>query len=184
MKVSASGLIVKGEVQATSGTIGGFKIGSDSLTYNDLGYGDTNKNYGVYIGQSGIQLGKNFKVDTAGNVSASNMVLSGTLTVGGTQITAARLGQGALAGYNWENGSYGGTTPKQYTLGAAGGYYGGTSGSSPPGSFYAGSLYAVNSMEVFGSGTLRCRGSFVYKGTYASWKTATVGGTTINYLGY
>lgn len=183
MKITASGLIVNGEVNAKSGTIGGFTIGQNALTYNDLNYGDTNKNYGAYIGQSGIQLGKNFKVDNAGNVSATNMVLSGTLTVGGTQITAARLGQGALAGYDWQNGSYGGTTPAQYSLGGAAGYYGGASGSSPPGNFYAGSFHAMSTLEVFGSGSLRCRGAFYLGGTNARWQTATIDGTTINYVG-
>ena len=80
--------------------IGGFDIGANALTYNGLNWGDTSKNYGAYIGQSGIQLGKRFKVDNAGNVSATNMTLTGTLTIGGSTITAEALRQGAQQSYN------------------------------------------------------------------------------------
>ena len=100
MRISASGLWLKGQIEASSGKIGGFDIGANALTYNGLNWGDTSKNYGAYIGQSGIQLGKNFKVDNAGNVSATNMTLTGTLTIGGSTITADALRQGAQQSYN------------------------------------------------------------------------------------
>ena len=81
-------------------------------------WGDTSKNYGAYIGQSGIQLGKNFKVDNAGNVTAnnvnaSNMKLTGTLTIGDSTISAndLRLGaQRANSGYSDWNSAYGWTS--------------------------------------------------------------------------
>lgn len=120
MRVSASGLMVKGEVQATSGKIGGFTIGSSAI-YNNLSKFGGTQTSGVYLGTDGIQLGQNFKVDTTGNVSAVNMTLSGNLTVGGEQIEAARLRQGASDGYSWSRGSYGGMTPANYALGGAGG---------------------------------------------------------------
>lgn len=101
MKITASGLEVYGKVTATSGDIGGFKIGAYDLKYNDLDYGSANKNYGIYIGQRGIQLGKDFRVDNSGNVTASNLSLKGTLTFlnsdgswAGT-MSAADLRQGA-----------------------------------------------------------------------------------------
>ena len=187
MKVSATGLIVRGEVQATSGTIGGFSIGSNALTYNGLDFGDTNKNYGAYIGQSGIQLGKNFKVDNGGNVSATNMVLTGTLTIGGTQITAAQLGKGALDGYNWSNASYSGSTRASYALGGAGGGYSfnrAQSSSTPVGSFYGNTIGAFSALNVYQGATLRCYGRF-YKGNIElTLKTKTIDGETIYYLGY
>lgn len=118
MRISASGLWLKGQIEASSGKIGGFDIGSTALQYNGLNFGDTSKNKGAYIGQSGIQLGKNFKVDNAGNVTAnnvnaSNMKLTGTLTIGDSTISAndLRLGaQRANSGYSDWNSAYGWTS--------------------------------------------------------------------------
>lgn len=110
MKVTASGLTIKGVVEATGGTIGGFAIGSNALQYNDLDWGDTSKNYGVYIGRSGIQLGQNFSVNNSGAVTAKKLTLRGNITflnndgsVAGT-MSAANLRSGAASAYN--NGSY------------------------------------------------------------------------------
>lgn len=121
MRISASGLWVKGQIEATSGKIGGFDIGTNALSYNGLTWGDTSRNYGAYIGQSGIQLGKNFKVDNGGNVTASNMTLSGTLNIGGQAITADALRQGAQQSYN-NYGSWNGTTS---TVNSNGSYWSG-----------------------------------------------------------
>ena len=128
MRISASGLWLKGQIEASSGKIGGFDIGSTALQYNGLNFGDTSKNKGAYIGQSGIQLGKNFKVDNAGNVTAnnvnaSNMKLTGTLTIGDSTISAndLRLGaQRANSGYSDWNSAYGWTSNNgSYATGGA-----------------------------------------------------------------
>ena len=50
---------------------------------------------GVYLGTDGIRLGKNFTVTPQGNVTANNMVLTGTLRLGDSTITANNLRQGA-----------------------------------------------------------------------------------------
>lgn len=68
-----------------------------------------------------IQIGSGFSVDEFGNMKANNATLSGTLIVGGSQITAGTLRSGANSGYQWANGSYGGTSPWQYSL-TGGGY--------------------------------------------------------------
>ena len=94
MRVSASGLSVTGEIKATSGKIGNFNISATAIWNNIDRFGGTQSS-GVYIGTNGIQLGQNFKVDSSGNVTASNMVLSGRLTVGGAVITAEDLRMGA-----------------------------------------------------------------------------------------
>lgn len=113
MKVSASGLEVTGKITATSGYIGsasqGFTIGSRSIYNGMTALTDTTHN-GIYIGVDGIALGKGkFKVDSSGNVSATNMTLSGTLTIGGRQISASDLYTGASqAASNY--GSWNGTT--------------------------------------------------------------------------
>lgn len=91
LKADKNGLEVKGVIRATSGEIGGFKITSNSLTYNNHTWGGTNSN-GIYIGPSGIQLGKNFKVDSAGNLSAASGTFSGNVYAGNIQY-------GGSAGY-------------------------------------------------------------------------------------
>ena len=91
LKADKNGLEVKGVIRATSGEIGGFKITSNSLTYNNQTWGGTNST-GIYIGPSGIQLGKNFKVDSAGNLSAASGTFSGNVYAGNIQY-------GGSAGY-------------------------------------------------------------------------------------
>lgn len=84
LKADKNGLEVKGVIRATSGEIGGFEITSNSLTYNNQTWGGTNTN-GIYIGPSGIQLGKNFKVDSSGNLTAASGTFSGYVRAGNIQ---------------------------------------------------------------------------------------------------
>ena len=84
LKADKNGLEVKGVIRATSGEIGGLKITSNSLTYNNQTWGGTNST-GIYIGPSGIQLGNNFKVDSAGNLSAASGTFSGNVYAGNIQ---------------------------------------------------------------------------------------------------
>lgn len=72
--VDRNGAKVEGEIRATSGKIGGFDIQADYLSYNGQTWGGTNT-WGCYIGSSGIQLGKNFKVDMSGNLEAASATL-------------------------------------------------------------------------------------------------------------
>lgn len=90
-----------------------------------------------------------------GNVSAVNMKLTGTLTVGGSTITADKLRQGASSGYDWSSGgSYGGYSSKSaYALsGASSGisYNKATKqGTSEyPSWFTAGTLHASNGVSA------------------------------------
>lgn len=81
LKASKAGLEVYGKITATSGQIGGFAIESNFLSYNNQTWGGTNST-GVYIGPSGIQLGKNFKVDAAGNLTAVSGIFTGSVNAG------------------------------------------------------------------------------------------------------
>lgn len=81
LKATKNGLEVYGKVTATSGKIGGFDITSNSLSYNNQDWGGTNTT-GIYIGPSGIQLGKNFKVDSNGNLTAASGTFSGYVKAG------------------------------------------------------------------------------------------------------
>lgn len=131
MKITASGLIVNGEVNANSGTIGGFTIGASAIYNNISQFGGTQTS-GVYVGTDGIQLGQNFKVNSSGSVTASSLALKGTITflnADGTSagtLSAADLRTGAYQAAN-NYGSWNDTTascsPGGYCYGGAGGGY-------------------------------------------------------------
>ncbi len=91
LKCDSSGLTVAGNVAGTSGTIGGFTISASALYTNNMSTISSTQTNGVHLSSQGIKLGQNFMVDSAGNVTANNMVLNGTLNLGGTVITAATL---------------------------------------------------------------------------------------------
>lgn len=107
-RVDENGGTFTGQVVAASGRIGGFTI-SASAIYNNISEFGGSQSSGVYIGTDGIQLGQNFKVSSSGAVTATNMTLSGTLNIGGQNITAAALRSGAQSayenGYTWSTGS-------------------------------------------------------------------------------
>lgn len=88
--VDRNGAKVEGEIRATSGKIGGFDIQKNYLSYNDQTWGGTNTR-GCYIGSSGIQLGKNFKVDMSGNLTASSATL-GSIEVNNGQASGTYYG--------------------------------------------------------------------------------------------
>lgn len=118
MRVSASGLWLKGNIEATSGKIGNFNIGSNAIWNNISEFGGS-QTFGVYVGTDGIQLGQEFKVSSDGRVDATNlyatdMALLGTLWFKDDDdnwlyINANSLRQGAQQSYNNYN-SWNGTT--------------------------------------------------------------------------
>lgn len=139
MRVDRNGLTVKGRVEATSGVIGGctiengvLKVGSANVT--------------------NLSIGSNFSVDSSGNMTANNAKITGTLTVGGNQITAANLYTGAYQSsqnYGSWNGAATSTSAGGYCYGGAGyGYnYGNATTygtSSYQAYFYCGQLNVMN----------------------------------------
>ena len=186
-KVDRNGATVTGKITATSGKIGGFDIGSNAISYNGLTW-NGNKN-GIYLGSSGIQLGSTsgayFQASNSGVVKAHNMTLTGTLNIGGTNITAAALRSGAQSAY-----TNGGT----WSTGAGYGYnYNNAtqSGNAGPRLFNCGALNVTGTSD-FGN-TLRASGGAIINGlkigtmynyTSVSIQTKTIDGTTIHYLGY
>ena len=79
-----NGLEVYGKITATSGKIGGFNIQPNYMSYNNQTWGGTNST-GIYLGPSGFQLGKKFKVDSDGNLNASSGKFTGTVYAGSIQ---------------------------------------------------------------------------------------------------
>lgn len=100
-RVDKDGAYVNGEIRSKTGKIGNWDINSSSLSYNGQTWGGTNST-GAYIGQSGIQLGKNFKVDMHGNLSASSGTFSGNVYAGNIQYgdSAGYLSGSGLASHS------------------------------------------------------------------------------------
>lgn len=181
LKADKGGLKVTGEIEATSGKIGGFVLKNGYLSTNNQTWGGTNTN-GIYIGSSGIQLGKNFKVDSGGNLTAYSGTFLGTVRAkcieyGGNDgyfdgaglteqsIWGSRVGTGAL-----------GTRPMtggvQASLGYADYANGVWSGYNTPARVQAGSVTATDSLYVpYGGGTRR-----------VSVSTVTISGKVYNIL--
>ena len=90
-KVTKDGAEVYGIIRATGGTIGGFDIGSDALSYNGQTWGGTNT-YGAYLGSNGLQMGSKFRVDMSGNLYAASGTFDGT-------VRANRIDYGGDSGY-------------------------------------------------------------------------------------
>ena len=81
LRASSSGLEVKGSIKADSGYIGGengFVITANKIYKNISTFGGT-QSTGVYIGTDGIQLGKKFKVDSSGNLTAASGTFEGNI---------------------------------------------------------------------------------------------------------
>ena len=119
LKATKSGLEIYGKITATSGKIGGFDIKSNYLSYNNQGWGGTNTT-GIYIGSSGIQLGKNFKVDNAGNLTAASGTFTGSVNAGNIRYGGSYgtfSGGGITGGSISGNRLVGGTITTAYTSG-------------------------------------------------------------------
>ena len=117
LKADKNGLEVKGVIRATSGEIGGFEITSNSLTYNNQTWGGTNTT-GIYLGPSGFQLGRNFKVDSAGNLTAASGTFTGSVNAGNIRYGGSYgtfSGDGISGGSIYGNRLVGGTITTAYT---------------------------------------------------------------------
>ncbi len=112
LSADKDGLKVSGEIRATSGSIGGFTIKDGYLSTNNQTWGGTNTT-GIYIGSNGIQLGKNFKVDSAGNLTAASGTFTGAVSAGSIQYGGS---DGYFDGGGLTGGSVTGTEIANSTL--------------------------------------------------------------------
>ena len=178
-RVTPTGAEVNGKITATSGKIGGFDIGASAISYNGLTWNGTKT--GIYLGTQGIQLGSAsgsfFQASSSGVVRAHNMTLTGTLTIGGQTITAAALRSGAQSAYS-NSGTWTGTTNAWNNATRNG-------TSSFPTYFTVKSLSAtsVSASDYVSGNTVYAKNRFQFGNYYASWKTVTISGVTINYIG-
>lgn len=100
LKATRAGLEVYGKITATTGSIGGFDILSNYLSYNNQTWGGTNTT-GIYLGISGIQMGRDFKVDSTGNLTARSGTFNGTIyaeNISYGDYSGGYLNGGAIAG--------------------------------------------------------------------------------------
>lgn len=112
LKADKNGLEVKGVIRATSGEIGGFKITSNYLTYNNQTWGGTNST-GIYIGPQGIQCGpasKGVQITPDGRLNAETGNFRGNVSAGKIQYGGS---SGYFSGSGLSSGSvYGGSGGK------------------------------------------------------------------------
>lgn len=183
-RVDKNGAYVNGEIRSITGKIGNWDINSNYLSYNGQTWGGTNST-GAYIGQSGIQLGKNFRVDMQGNLSASSGTFSGNVYAGNIQYGGSA---GYMSGGGISSGSISGNRLASHTVGTAYtssgintslGYAdfanGAFNGYNWVGNLFTGQLKISGAVEMFGSKIGR------YSTTVA---TPGGGSKTIYYLGY
>ena len=83
----------KGNIQASSGNIGGFTITASSIYKTNSLFGSKS---GIYLGTNGLSITDKFKVSSSGNLMATSVDLSGKITA-----TSGHIG-------NWEVLSNGG----------------------------------------------------------------------------
>ena len=184
LKATKDGLEVKGKITATSGTIGGFTINSNDISYNNQTWGGTNTT-GIYIGISGIQLGNKFKVDNAGNLHAYSGTFEGSVNAGNIRYGDS---YGTFDGGGISGSSISGSRLKEYTidtsrvssgislsLGKAGSAYSVTHGGTQASTLSGATVYA---------GTLRVSSQFYFGGTQLYLRSTTINGTSIRYVAW
>lgn len=172
-----NGLEVYGKITATSGKIGGFDIQSNYMSYNNQTWGGTNST-GIYLGPSGFQLGKNFKVSSTGNLEASSGKFTGTVYAGSIQYGSTG---GYFSGDGISSGSISGNRLVANTVGTA--YtspginkslgYANFSHDVFSGNDRASTVWA-SSLRVGSSGTQFTRQTISFKDYYGNTRTFTV----------
>lgn len=174
-RVDSNGAKVTGTITATAGAIGPFTINannSKAIQYNGATYGGNRT--GLYLGSSGLQLGaangSYFQCSMKGDVVAHNMKLTGTLNIGGENITAAALRSGAQSAYT-NGGTWSGTSTK---------FNDASSKSSAQNTLPK----VWRAMDIVGIETVQSNnGQFAEINSYViSWKQVTIGGETFYVL--
>lgn len=164
LKATKNGLEVYGKITATSGKIGGFDILSNYLSYNNQTWGGTNTT-GIYLGPNGFQLGKNFKVDSSGNLTASSGTFSGNVKAGSIQyggddgtLSGSALTPRSISGGS--GGQLGRNTLSTYNLA------GGINTSLGYADFANGVFGGWNTANYMYASTVRAKGSLYADGTF------------------
>lgn len=180
VRFDSSGAKITGEIIALRGSIGGFDILRNYLSYNGQIWGGTNT-YGAYLGQNGFQLGRNFKVDISGHAVMKSADVQGTLRAGDLI-------------YGGDSGYFDGAGLWDHSVGGGKVGYNTISTANTSGGINTSLGYANFSSDVFANRArassmpcdfLSCNSFYFGQGNggYVRWITKTIGGVTIHYLG-
>lgn len=176
LRATSAGLEVKGVIKADSGYIGGengFVITANKIFKNISQFGGT-QSTGVYIGTDGIQLGRNFRVDSGGNLTANSGTFNGTVYAGNIVSTGVE----GYGGYFSGSGLYGGSVGTGQLTGYCNGGIGGGVNFNNAVNPYSGSH-----PNYFETRTLVCT-NMTFNGSGIGKYTATISGVTIPYIGW
>ena len=77
--LTATGATISGKLTSTSGTIGGFTIGSTTLKGSKVGIGSSSASYAFWAG-SDTASSAPFRVSNAGAITATNATITGTIS--------------------------------------------------------------------------------------------------------
>lgn len=106
-----NGAEVYGKIVAKTGTIGGFDILDTHLSYNNQTWNGTNST-GIYLGPHGFQLGKYFKVDASGNLTAQSGTFTGAVNAGSIRygdnygtLSGSGISSGSISGNRLQTGT-------------------------------------------------------------------------------
>lgn len=114
-KLYASGVDISGTITASSGKIGAFSLTTSGALYTNGKSTFASTAQGFYIGSDGLSIGTNqFKVTSAGALSASGVDISGKV----------KASEGSIGNFTLGNALYSGTTKTTYASTAAGVYIG------------------------------------------------------------
>lgn len=163
LTITKNGMTVRGKIQADTGYIGGssgFTIVARKLysgTHNSM----DSEASGVYIGTDGISLGKNFRVTSAGKITARDItVTSGTfskITLDGVTLRGEINNSGGrVSGGSYSGGSFSGAFAGAVAMASEGSTVDGTKVATWVGDIVAGKITAdyINTLYAE-SGTLK-----------------------------
>ena len=161
----AFGVTNTGAMTATSGKIANWEIGTDSLHTTGATWSGTT---GMYFGASGLRMGRYFKVDSNGKITATNADLSGKITA-----TSGQIAGWYINGNNLQNES--GTI---YLNGSTGAIHGvsisgsSVSGGTISGSKIIGNLYYGDDSYIIGNESMMDihANNVMYIGTEAAYR--------------
>ena len=98
LKYDGTTLNIDGTVNATTGNIGGWSLTSNSIYRGNANWGNVS---GMYFGVNGLSISNVFKVNSAGQMSATGATISGNITA--TTLTATNNGTISVWNINSES---------------------------------------------------------------------------------
>ena len=179
LEANIDGLMVEGDIRARTGQIGGFTLVGGALSTNGADWDHPVAN-SVVAGPQGIRCGTDFWVDSGGHIHAESGTFHGTVRAGSIE-------------YGGQDGYFSGAGLSGRSVTGAEIAYNTVSTSHTSAGVNRSLGYANFSDDVFNNrsaaSNIACQTATIIgrylgiDGKVAQWKTATIGGVTITYLG-